>query len=188
MNDMIPVYVLAPPGPSRDALISSAGGEAKPLETSSLGEGGTSLTPGLVLADVASVPLPEIVDLLRKVSASPHGWMVALLEHDSGEDRVRVLSLAPATTLQEAIQAARDPSASPGTLLELQRVLTEVARVRHDLNNPLTSALAEVQLALMDVEGPDQAEMRESLEAVQAQLRRIRDLLASTRHLRPTRG
>ena len=61
----------------------------------------------------------------------------------------------------------------------------EVARIRHDLNNPLTSALAEVQLLLFDA---NDEELRESLEVNQNQLRRMRDLIASTSHMRPPRG
>jgi len=52
------------------------------------------------------------------------------------------------------------------------------------LNNPLTSALAEVQLLLFDVED---AEVRESLEVAQTQLRRMRDMIAAARHLSPHR-
>jgi len=70
-----------------------------------------------------------------------------------------------------------------GTLLELHGVLAEVARARHDLNNPLTSALAEVQILLMDA--PPGGAEEESLLIIQDQLRRLRDRLVATRHLRP---
>jgi signal transduction histidine kinase len=69
-------------------------------------------------------------------------------------------------------------------LLELHRVLLEISRARHDINNPLTSALAETQILLLDV---PPGEVRDGLETVQTQLRRIRDLVAATRHLRPHR-
>lgn len=59
--------------------------------------------------------------------------------------------------------------------LELCQVLSFVARARHDINNPLTSALAETQLLLLDAEDP---EVRSGLETVEEQLRRIRDLVA----------
>lgn len=58
---------------------------------------------------------------------------------------------------------------------ELCQVLRFVARARHDINNPLTSALAETQLLLLDVEDPA---IRSGLETVEAQLHRIRDLVA----------
>ena len=56
-----------------------------------------------------------------------------------------------------------------------------VARARHDLNNFLTAAMAETQLALMDVADPG---LREGLEAVEEQLRRIRDLVKEMRAVR----
>jgi signal transduction histidine kinase len=66
-------------------------------------------------------------------------------------------------------------------VLELRHVLARVARGRHDLNNPLTSAMAETQLALMDAKDP---EIRAGLETIEEQLRRMRDLIASLRSIR----
>lgn len=42
--------------------------------------------------------------------------------------------------------------------------------------------MAETQLALLDV---PEGEIRDGLEIVQTQLRRLRDLIAATGHLRP---
>jgi len=56
-----------------------------------------------------------------------------------------------------------------------------VAKARHDLNNPLTSGLAEVQLLLMDDHPP---EVQESLETIQEQFRRLRDVVADLSRLR----
>jgi signal transduction histidine kinase len=50
-----------------------------------------------------------------------------------------------------------------------------VRSARHDINNPLAAALVEVQLLLMDATDP---EIRRALGSVQAQLRRIQDLVA----------
>ncbi len=86
---------------------------------------------------------------------------------------------------EEVASFAREPEQNPGVLMELQRILADVARIRHDLNNPLTSALAEVQLLLFDV---NDEELRESLEVIQSQLRRMRDLVVSTSHMRPPRS
>ena len=70
--------------------------------------------------------------------------------------------------------------------LELCGVLSFVARARHDINNPLTSALAETQLLLLDAEDP---EVRAGLETVEEQLRRIRDLVGRLQALpRPREG
>ena len=65
---------------------------------------------------------------------------------------------------------------------ELHDALSEISRIRHEMNNHLTSALAEVQILLMDVEC---AELRESYEIIQRQLRSMRASVASTGHLRP---
>lgn len=70
-------------------------------------------------------------------------------------------------------------------LLELRTVLSEVARARHDINNPLTAALAETQLLLMDIE---EGEVREAVLVVERQLRRIRDLVARLSSIRPPGG
>ena len=50
------------------------------------------------------------------------------------------------------------------------------------MNNPLTAAVAEVQILLMDA--AENPEAQEGLLVVQEQLRRIRDLVAATGHLR----
>jgi hypothetical protein len=63
----------------------------------------------------------------------------------------------------------------------LRSALAEISKVRHDLNNHLTPALAEVQLLLMDVEG----EAREACEVIQEELRTISRIVASTAHLKP---
>ena len=59
---------------------------------------------------------------------------------------------------------------------ELDRVLEEVSRVRHEVNNALGAAMAETQLLLLDA---DDDEARRSLEVVLQQLRRIRDAMVS---------
>lgn len=52
----------------------------------------------------------------------------------------------------------------------------DLARMRHELNNHLTAALAEVQLLLMDV---DTDELRESYEIIQESLRGMRAAVAA---------
>jgi signal transduction histidine kinase len=66
-------------------------------------------------------------------------------------------------------------------LLDLRRTLSRISRARHDINNPLTSGLAEAQLALMDVRDPA---VKEALETIEAQFRRIRDLVGGITWLR----
>ncbi len=57
-----------------------------------------------------------------------------------------------------------------------RELVSLVRRVRHDASNPLTAALGNVQLLLEDptlVEG----EIREGLEVVEGELRRLADIL-----------
>ncbi len=153
------------------------------LDPASFLEEWTKLAPGLVLADTSSVTPAELLSVVRPITTAAYGWALAAVGDDDPPS-VRVLSLAPRVELDDVVAFARDPDAVPEAVFELQRILAVVARVRHDLNNPLTSALAEVQLLLMDAE---EGETREALEVVQTQLRRIRDLLGSTGHLKPTK-
>jgi signal transduction histidine kinase len=65
-------------------------------------------------------------------------------------------------------------------------VMRSLSRARHDINNPLTSALAEVQLLLLD--GESDPGLAESMEIIQEQLRRIRDLVIGLSRFRPPSG
>jgi signal transduction histidine kinase len=51
-----------------------------------------------------------------------------------------------------------------------------VRRVRHDANNPLTAALGHVQLLLEEPVAED-ADVRESLQVVESELRRLIEIL-----------
>lgn len=72
-----------------------------------------------------------------------------------------------------------EPSA--GGDAEVDDFVVRVSKVRHEVNNHLTAALAEIQLLLMDTEGDEE---RESYEIVQDALRGIRSAIASIGHLR----
>ncbi|MGI9627812.1 MAG: histidine kinase dimerization/phospho-acceptor domain-containing protein [Longimicrobiales bacterium] len=198
------VYVVSSPGPKRDAVVARLGqpvegvfdsveaflvetrvdlphgqesapkfGEAplfnppKPSELS-----GTTTHLVLLGADVS----PEQTLRLVRAVAERHGtWVPVVLEDEgSGGDPVaRTLSVGFPLVLDELLTRV-DEAEKP--ILELRSVLRFISRARHDINNPLTSGLAETQLLLMDVE---EGEIRESLEVIQDQLRRIRDLVAA---------
>jgi signal transduction histidine kinase len=51
-----------------------------------------------------------------------------------------------------------------------------VRKVRHDANNPITAALGHVQL-LLDDPAVTNPEVKESLKIVEAELRRLTDIL-----------
>ncbi len=104
-----------------------------------------------------------------------------------GEGGFRLLSLSPGYT--EGVERIVERLSAPGlgpALLSFRLTLGALARIRHDINNPLTAALAEAQLLLMDAQPG--TEMEESLRVVEDQLRRIRDMVAELTPLRIPRG
>ncbi len=179
--DPLPIYIVAPEGPGRDRLLEALGeADAVPLQPGAAipGEGEPGgmvlLGPGLAEAD--------LLGAVRELSEREGLWVP--LHVDGGEPpRVRPLSLGYPVELDRVAAAARDPEGE-GPLLELRWVLRFVARVRHDLNNPLTSGLAETQLLLMD---EPHEELRTSLEAIQQQFRRLRDMVQELTRLRVPR-
>ena len=58
-----------------------------------------------------------------------------------------------------------------------------VRKVRHDANNPLTAALGHVQLLLEDPAVTD-PEVRDSLEIVESELRRMMEILRKLNEVR----
>jgi signal transduction histidine kinase len=135
---------------------------------------------GLVLVG-PGVPLADAVGTSRELRVRGGHWGVIHLDWaEDGSVSALPLSVGYLQSLEDVLNATRPDSVAP--VLELGVVLRHVARARHDINNPLTSALAETQLLLMDVE---EGELRESLETIQRQIRRIRDLVANLSVLRP---
>jgi len=195
------VYIVSPPGPERDAVIARI---ATPVEgvfdsvelflaetqgpPSAQGEasGGPSHHPAggalatqvpvtrLVLVG-AGVSPEETLKLVRAVAERDETWVPLVLDAEGaeGDPVARTLSVGFPLVLDELLDRV-DEAEKP--ILELRTVLRYISRARHDINNPLTSGLAETQLLLMDVE---EGEIRESLEVIQDQLRRIRDLVAA---------
>lgn len=99
------------------------------------------------------------------------GWRAALLEQVEGALRARTLSCSePGPLIGLASSTPEDG------LVPIAEVGARLRTLRHDLNNPLAAAFAEVQLLLMDVHDP---EVRRALASVEAQLRRIRDGVAA---------
>ena len=135
--------------------------------------------PGLVLLDRASRPDSEVMELAALLAPADPSWVLGIV--DAEDRRIRTVGFGRPHAATDVADFASASNDRPGLMLELRGVLTEISRVRHDLNNPLTSALAEVQLLLLDVEDP---EVREALEVTQAQLRRMRDMIVDSKHLR----
>lgn len=177
-----PAYVVAPVGALRDSCVDALGDHAEmidpPLRAAALQE----RAPGVVLIDATGLGAGQLLEAAAALKGPD--WLFVVVEATE-PPTVRTLSTGHASSLGDVARFVEDGSEGPfDGLLELHRVLVEISRARHDINNPLTSALAETQILLLDV--PD-GEVREGLETVQTQLRRIRDLVAATRHLRPNR-
>ena len=66
---------------------------------------------------------------------------------------------------------------------KLRELVAFVRRVRHDANNPLTAALGHVQLLLTDPAVQD-ADVLESLQIVESELRRLIDILRQLNEVR----
>jgi signal transduction histidine kinase len=149
-------------------------------------------TPGWVILS-PDLSDPTVIGLLQRMGRTPGPWSPLLLlgEPEELEDpkavgslepgevgaELRLLPLSPGTSVtMESLQGRLQEEDSRASLLSLRLLVAELARIRHDVNNPLTAALAEVQLLLMDQ--PGASEETESLRVVEAQLKRIRDLVA----------
>lgn len=180
----LPIYIVAPPG-ARTATLAAEdlADSVRRIESVEALGALDALEPGCILVDRDSVSEADLLTVADRVAGAEAGWTLAVIEGD-GEPIVRTLGFGSASSTAEVASFSLAPDENAGVLMELRSVLSEVARVRHDLNNPLTSALAEVQLLLFDAMDE---EVRESLEVIQSQLRRMRDLIAATSHLRPPR-
>lgn len=179
----LPVFVIAPHGSPLDDFLSTFEGEKPRVMDSWKGvrEGEEADWGILILGP--GVPAKEILEILEHQARENPPWVVLLVREEEGRWVLRTLSLGPVLTPGSAMEIAQDPDGK-GPILDLHWALRVVARARHDLNNPLTSGLAEAQLLLMD---DHPAEVRESLEIIQDQFRRLRDMVADLSRLRPPR-
>ncbi len=181
--DPMPIVLISPSGPARDRILASLSHvSVEVLDTVEAflhRDSGTGSRWGLVLLG-PDLPPSHRLDLLEGQCGWPEPWSVLLVREEDEALKVRSLSLGVAQSLEEVAGMAADPEGK-GPALELHWVLRVVAMARHDLNNPLTAGLAEVQLLLMDDHGP---EVNESLEIIQEQFRRLRDMVAAMARLR----
>jgi len=118
-------------------------------------------------------PAEMLGSLVRAVICHPMRWCLFIAlngsERNGRSGALRLVPLSvgnpvPAEFVAERLEAA------PG-VFSLRHATHEIARIRHDLNNPLTAAMAETQLMRMDSDD-------QGLEVVESQLRRLRDLIA----------
>jgi len=175
-----PLILAIPPGPLRDEVLGSLDSLAGirvvdhwsgVVEEDSEG--------GILLLDRALGP-EETGRLLHRLVELPGHWSAVLVGRDA-DGRLRGVPLSPGFPVPLP-DLARGDGGGGG----LRLVMRSLSRARHDINNPLTSALAEVQLLLLD-SGSDPG-LAESLEIIQEQLRRIRDLVIGLSRFRPPTG
>lgn len=189
------VHVVGAPGALRETVVHAfdaddvhlhddVGGVLDRVDASAreaafvVGDDSTGLA--LLLGD--SVPASDALRVLRGLASDRTPWIVGLVEAGPGGVVVRTLSLGWARTLDDLARYARGEDEPP---LELRDVVRHVARARHDINNPLTSALAQTQLLLLE---HGDGEMGEELRDVEIQIKRIADLVAATASIRPRDG
>ncbi len=122
-------------------------------------------------------PLPEGTDILITAPLTardaPLGLVVVETRYSSLNlpEHLRLLAVAE-TTAALALDKARDPGRA-----EFLAVL------RHDLNNPLHTALGYLDLLLDEIEARSLSEMRAAAEGAQGALRAVADLVATALEL-----
>lgn len=122
-----------------------------------------------------------VAALVVGLSRSVDPWSLLLLTHEGDETRVLPISPGYVQEPDEVAARVRGDGMEAGYLGH-RRVLTDLGRIRHDVNNALTAALAETQFMRMDAE--DGSEQREGLQIVEDQLQKIRALVAELTALR----
>lgn len=175
-----PVYLLGVGARAFQAAVAPSSVEARCFSTPGDLFDDPELAPGLVVlgAQLTDDDLREAFEGFGR-----HGgeWTPVLLVSPEGGAPLGVpVSSASPAALADLLERYLDPEeARP--VPSLPTMLRIVSRARHDINNPLTAALAETQLLLMDVED---GKTRTALEAIEEQLRRIRDLTAGLTRFR----
>lgn len=184
MDGVVPLHVVAPSG-GGSSRIASAVEQMNPTVHDSVEafRAGVGDEACAVVVDVdGGVDGRALLELCREVADGRREWIV-LLPEDDGDDRIRFRPFSAGFSMDagplSSFLGGEDEEDPP---LELHEVLRFVARIRHDINNPLTAGLAETQLLMMDV--GDDAEMAESLETIQRQLQRIQKLVKDLTRLR----
>lgn len=134
----------------------------------------TGGAPGWVLFS-ESAPAELLIAAVTRLGQEEGGWAPLLVRDGPEGPSFTPLILGYSERLDDATPRLRGEEDNSG-LLSFRALLQDLSRIRHDINNPLTAAFAEVQLLLMDLEPG--SETAEALAIVEGQLFRIRDLVA----------
>jgi signal transduction histidine kinase len=176
----LPLVLVAPPGPARDRILGALPGDRPELFDSAAAFRGREGGDWGILILGPGIPSQDVLYLLTDQSDRETPWSALLVQEEGEAFILRPVSVGHPVS-RGMVQEIRENPEDRGPLQELHWVLRVVAKARHDLNNPLTSGLAEAQLLLMD-EHPEG--VRESLEVIQDQFRRLRDMVADLSRLR----
>jgi signal transduction histidine kinase len=104
---------------------------------------------------------------------------IVQIPHEAGE-----LALATAAERLLVLQRLKDEREKERERVErLDHIMQVVSEVRHAVNSPLTSLLAEAELMLMDADQFSE-EHRRSLKTMQSMSHRVRDLIKQLQHLK----
>lgn len=170
----VPIYLVARSGARRDETALALGETVCAFDSVEALGRLDDLPPGVILIDCNDASDALVLDLVSRVVADSSVWRVGVaLEEDC--KAFQSLSLGPLFEAGEISAKARDSDTSRDMLAGMRFVLEEVAEARHLLNNQLTSALAEIQLLLLDVTDD---EAREAYVVIHHQLRSMRDVIA----------
>lgn len=188
MDNSLPLHLVGPLPPAVEELFAPGGPGGRQVHRVASIDGfpGEDAVPGWVLLS-PELPGDAVLELLKRLGRTKGPWSPLLLleggPDEEGDHHLLPLSPGIPVAVRQVGQELEEGS-SRAALLSLRLFVADLSRIRHDVNNPLTAALAEVQLLLMDQ--PGGTEEAESLRVVEAQLKRIRDLVAQLSAFRVT--
>lgn len=188
MDESVTLHVVAPPGEGRERIADALGGVAPTVHDTieSFRRRNQGDRCAVVVDVTGGVDPGELLRMCADVADGDRKWIVLISEEDgSGGLAFRPLSAGFAVEPDDLAPTLSNRE-DEGPPFDLHEVLRFVARVRHDINNPLTAGMAETQLLLMDLGG--EGEVGESLQTIERQLQRIQALIEDlTRLRRPAR-
>ena len=183
MAQALPIHVVSSDSERRDRVLKALEGRSPTVhESASELRGPVEETRCVIVVDSGDGGAAgEVLALCREVADRDQEKLVFLAEHGDGGLTFRPLSLGFAIEGEE-LHDVLDPEGDGWPPFDLHEILRFVARIRHDINNPLTAGMAETQLLLMDL--GEEGEVGESLVTIQRQLKRIQGLVQDLAHLR----
>lgn len=185
MAEAYPIHVVSSRAERRERLMDAASpASVTAHETLEGALAETEEGPCVLLVDPGpdgSESIPALLEVCRDVADEDQKKIVFLVGEDDGVLVFRPLSVGFPVNGDD-LDDVLDPEGETWPPFELHEILRFVARIRHDINNPLTAGMAETQLLLMD--HGEEGELGESLVTIQRQLKRIQGLVQDLAHLR----